>query len=352
MVLRVLQRWRLAPGPAVVSLAAYAVVLLSLFALGAHATGRLAGMVAQLAPALTASPKPGAKSVIGRPAPQKTAMSVPQTRAQGSVLLTQGWSGFPGYSRERSYWRERERNREAWRGRDRDEDGSWRWRDSDEEDSDARPQQSFGNTYRTVCVRLCDGYYWPISYATTTANFDRDRQKCESSCSSPARLYRGRTNSDIDDMEDQNGQPYRRLKNAFLYRTQYEPSCKCKAEPWSKEATDRHKVYALEAAKAKGDKVAAQQLNEMKAARDAERRQAITAAPPAGGLAGASPAVATNTAAEGTDQSAIADADASTRKSPPDPNARMSLGSRPPDPPARSSSRPARTWADRSDASP
>ena len=348
MVLRWLRRWRFAPGRAVLSFAAYAFVILSLFALAAQATGRLAGMVAHLAPALTSSPKPSTKSADVRPpALQKAAMSVPQTRTQGSVVLTQGWSGFSGYSRER------ERNRDAWRGRDRDEDDWWRWRDSDDEDGDRRPQQSYGNTYRTVCVRLCDGYYWPISYATTTANFDRDRQKCESSCGSPAKLYRGRTSSsDIDDMEDQNGQPYHRLKTAFLYRTQYEPSCKCKAEPWSKEATDRHKVYALEAAKAKGDKVAAQQLNEMQAAREAERRQAVTTARQTRGTDGTLSAVAAGTAAESTDQSPAPDADTGTRTAAPAVNGRMGLGARPPAPPSRSSSRPTRTWSDRSDASP
>jgi hypothetical protein len=349
MVLRFLLRWRFAPRPAVVSVAAYAFVILSLCALAAQATGQIAGMVTQLVPALTAPSKPSATSPdtrTARIATHKTAISVPQTRTQGSVILTQGWSSFPGYSRDRSYWRERERNREAWRGRD--EDNWWRSRDGDDEDSDRRPQEGYGNTYRTVCVRLCDGYYWPMSYATTPETFDRDRQKCESSCSSPAKLYRGRTSSsDIDDMEDQNGQPYRRLKTAFLYRTQHEPSCKCKAEPWSKEATDRHRIYALEAAKAKGDKVAAQQLKEMKATQETERRQALTAAR---NTAGTSPAVAANGTTENADG---ADTDAGTRALSPSPNGgRMSLGARPPASPSKSSNRPTRIWAQQSDSAP
>lgn len=339
MVLRLLQRWRIAPGPAVVSVAAYAFVLLSLFALAAQATGQLAGMVAQLAPALAAPSKPGAKPAGVRPAaPQKAAISVPQSRTQGSVVLTQGWSGFPGYSRDRSYWRGRERNRDARHGRDGDEDDGWRRRDSDDEDGDARPQQS--TTYRTVCVRLCDGYYWPMSYATTADNFDRDRRKCESSCSSPARLYRGRTSSsDIDDMEDQNGQPYRRLKNAFLYRAQYDAACRCKAEPWSKEAMDRHKMYALEAAKAKGDKVAAQQLKDMKAAFEAERLQASAADRKAG--------IASATQAAATDEP---DARARTVDRPA-ANERMGLGARSAPPSARSSA-PMRSWLRLNESAP
>ncbi|MFM9851088.1 MAG: DUF2865 domain-containing protein [Hyphomicrobiaceae bacterium] len=343
MVLRFLRHWRLAPGPAIVPVAAYCFVILSLCALAAQATGQLAGMVAQLVPALTeTSSPPVTKPADALPAaPEKAAMSVPHGHTQGSVVLTQGWGG---YGRDRSLWRERD----AWRKRDRERhDNDW-WNSRDGDDNDERrPDQS--NTSRTVCVRLCDGYYWPISYATTPENFDRDRQKCESSCGSPARLYRGRTGSEIDDMEDQNGQPYRRLKTAFLYRTQYEASCKCKAEPWSKEATDRHRIYALEAAKAKGDKVAAQQLNEMKAAREAERRQALTAARHPSGTAGTSSTVATNAAAESADQ---APATGTHTTHQPAANGRMGLGARPPAPPSRSSGRPMRTWSDRSDASP
>ncbi len=338
MVSRFLPRWRLAPGRFFVSIAAYACLVLALFALAAQATGRLAGMVVHLAPAWTISAKPDVKPADVRSAPvaaQKVAMSVPQTRVQGSVVLTQGWFGFSGSSRERSSWRERDRSRD---------DDDWRWRDSDDEGNERRSQQSYGNTYRTVCVRLCDGYYWPISYATTAGHVERDRQKCESSCGSPARLYRSRTGAEVEDMEDLNGQPYSRLKTAFLYRTQYEPSCKCKAEPWSKEATDRHRIYALEAAKTKGDKVAAQELDRLKA----EQKQALAAARQTGGAGTGQHALA----AGGTDAVAPATAEnerPSTKRIPED---RMSLGARAASPPSRSSGAPTRNWRERHDSSP
>jgi hypothetical protein len=344
MVLRFLQRWRSASGPAFVSVAAYAFVILSLCALAAQATGKLAGMVGQLAPALAVSfSPPKAKSAGVLPAaPKKTVMSMPQSRTQGSVVLTQGWGG---YGKDRSYWRDRDRDRDSWRRRDRDDDDDW-WRSRDgDEDSDQG--QNYTSTYRTVCVRLCDGYYWPMSYATTVAGFDRDRQKCESSCGSPARLFHGRTGTEIDDMEDQNGQPYRRLKNAFLYRTQYDAACRCKAEPWSKEATDRHKMYALEAAKAKGDKVAAQQLKEMKAAQEAERRQALAAARSTAGTSSSVAANSTTEDADAADNGTLRDA-----RRPPPNNERMSLGARPGSAPSASSSRPSRIWLQQSDSAP
>ncbi|GAB4228863.1 MAG: hypothetical protein Kow0032_09680 [Methyloligellaceae bacterium] len=99
---------------------------------------------------------------------------------------------------------------------------------------------SYGR-YRTMCVRLCDGFYFPISDATTRSGFKRDAQRCESSCSSPARLffhsaYGGSPNS----MIDLQGKPYRSIENAFLYRTKYLPDCRCKPDPWSEEAKQEY----------------------------------------------------------------------------------------------------------------
>ena len=46
-----------------------------------------------------------------------------------------------------------------------------------------------GVSYRTVCVRLCDGSYFPLSFATTADHFDEDEQLCKSRCGTPAKLY-------------------------------------------------------------------------------------------------------------------------------------------------------------------
>ena len=37
-------------------------------------------------------------------------------------------------------------------------------------------------TYRTMCVRLCDGYFYPMSYAVMADVFERDRKRCDASC--------------------------------------------------------------------------------------------------------------------------------------------------------------------------
>jgi hypothetical protein len=107
-----------------------------------------------------------------------------------------------------------------------------------------------GGRYRTVCVRLCDGYNWPISFATRSV--ERDAKLCEKSCESPARLYKGEgQDTELADMKDESGQYYRDLKTAFLYQSVYDAACKCKPHPWEQEALDRHARYAVEAKMAK-----------------------------------------------------------------------------------------------------
>ncbi len=129
-----------------------------------------------------------------------------------------------------------------------------------------RDWDGHGDTYRTVCVRLCDGAFFPLSFSTTRGHFDQDAAKCERSCGSASRMFFYKNpGAEPGDMEDQDGRPYKKLATAFLYKTQYVEQCKCKPHPWEEAAVDRHKVFALEVAKAKGSKLADAPLKDLKA---------------------------------------------------------------------------------------
>jgi hypothetical protein len=93
-------------------------------------------------------------------------------------------------------------------------------------------------SYRTLCVRLCDGSYYPMSNATQPGNFLADEEKCQSSCpSSPAKLfYHANPGEDVEQMAALDGQHYSDMPNAFRFRTEYAKDCRCKPEPWSAEA--------------------------------------------------------------------------------------------------------------------
>lgn len=127
-------------------------------------------------------------------------------------------------------------------------------------------------SYRTVCVRLCDGYFFPISASASSVDFEEQEEACARRCSSPAKLYVYKNGSEEPaDMVDLKGQPYTRLKTAFLYRTAYDASCKCKPHPWEEASTDRHRMYALQADVKKGNRKAVAELDALKqkiAARD------------------------------------------------------------------------------------
>jgi hypothetical protein len=92
-------------------------------------------------------------------------------------------------------------------------------------------------TYRTVCVRSCDGAYFPISFATVPGRFPDDEKTCKALCpAAEATLYSYRNpGEDMNQAVSINGQAYSSSPNAFRYRQEFNPSCACKAagQTWS-----------------------------------------------------------------------------------------------------------------------
>lgn len=92
-------------------------------------------------------------------------------------------------------------------------------------------------TFRTVCVRTCDGAYFPVSFATYQARFQDDERTCKALCpATEASLFSYRNpGEDINQAVSLSGQTYSSLPNAFKFRTEFNPSCACKAagQTWS-----------------------------------------------------------------------------------------------------------------------
>ncbi len=112
--------------------------------------------------------------------------------------------------------------------------------------SDLGPQSG---TFRTVCVRTCDGAYFPVSFATVPARFPDDEKACKALCpAADAALYTYRNpGEDMNAAVSVNGQPYSALPNAFKFRSEFNPSCSCKAagQSWAdalKSADDKAAV--------------------------------------------------------------------------------------------------------------
>ena len=145
-------------------------------------------------------------------------------------------------------------------------------------------------TYRTVCVRTCDGFYFPISFATVPARFPDDERTCKNLCpAAEASLFSYRNpGEDMNQAVSINGQPYSSSPNAFRYRQEFNPSCACKAagQTWS------------EALKTIDDKASAEQQGDIIVTEESAKK--MSRAPTKGAASaakkGAAPAGTTATA--------------------------------------------------------
>ena len=147
--------------------------------------------------------------------------------------------------------------------------------------ADLGPQSG---TYRTVCVRTCDGAYFPVSFATVPARFPDDEKTCKALCpAADASLYAYRNpGEDMNSAISVSGQPYSALPNAFKFRSEFNPSCSCKAagQSWA------------DALKSVDDKAAAEQQGDIivteESAKKMQQRQ-LTKGTPANAKKGAPP---------------------------------------------------------------
>ena len=87
----------------------------------------------------------------------------------------------------------------------------------------------YSNTYRTLCVRTCDGYYFPISFSTTSDRFGADLGTCQAMCpGTEVSLYvHHNPGEEVEQMVSLAGGRYSALPTAFKYRTSYDTACSC-----------------------------------------------------------------------------------------------------------------------------
>jgi hypothetical protein len=116
-----------------------------------------------------------------------------------------------------------------------------------------------GGTYRTVCVRSCDGYYFPISFTTTQDHFRDDEQACQRMCpAAEVQLYTYHNpGEEMSQAVSLNGRPYTELPTAFQYRKAMSPACSCRrpGESWAQAL----KVNGTDTTVAPGDVVVTEQ---------------------------------------------------------------------------------------------
>lgn len=84
-----------------------------------------------------------------------------------------------------------------------------------------------GDRYQTLCVRKCDGYFFPIGFSTAKSDLKRDRAACESFYpQGSAELYlRASGAEQSEGIVSLDGEPYAEQPFAFAFRTAYQPAC-------------------------------------------------------------------------------------------------------------------------------
>jgi hypothetical protein len=85
--------------------------------------------------------------------------------------------------------------------------------------------------YRTVCVRSCDGYFFPLGFSQSKGDFKRDREMCRSMYGDAAAdLYFYPSDASSDKMVSLDGEAYAKQSFAFAYQHKFQPACQAELQ--------------------------------------------------------------------------------------------------------------------------
>jgi hypothetical protein len=89
-------------------------------------------------------------------------------------------------------------------------------------------REGMGVANYTVCVRTCDGAFFPVSYIGAPS--DALEQACRLLCPhADVALYSFPFGGTIDEAVSPTGEPYSYLPNAGKFKQTYDPACSCRA---------------------------------------------------------------------------------------------------------------------------
>jgi hypothetical protein len=100
-----------------------------------------------------------------------------------------------------------------------------------------------------VCVRTCDGSFFPVSYTGAGSRADSLEDVCRALCpNADMALYSFPFGGTIDEAASPTGEPYANLPNADKFQQTYDPNCSCrrKGQSWAEALADAEKRYGHE----------------------------------------------------------------------------------------------------------
>ena len=128
-----------------------------------------------------------------------------------------------------------------------------RFEDRGEEHEPGQPGENGGvhahaGSY-AVCVRTCDGSFFPVSYSGAGSRADSLEDVCRALCpNADVALYSFSFGGTIDGAEAPSGEAYADLPNAGKFEKAYDPGCSCrrKGQSWAETLADAEARYGHE----------------------------------------------------------------------------------------------------------
>ncbi len=108
--------------------------------------------------------------------------------------------------------------------------------------------QAHAGSY-AVCVRTCDGSFFPVSYSGAGSRADSLEDVCRALCpNADMALYSFPFGGTVDEAASATGEPYANLPNAGKFEKAYDPSCSCrrKGQTWAEALADAEARYGHE----------------------------------------------------------------------------------------------------------
>jgi hypothetical protein len=115
--------------------------------------------------------------------------------------------------------------------------------DGESEQLDARPSGG----PMAICVRSCDGGFFPITYSAKGAQFDDLDAICKAMCpGAEAKLYTQSQWKGLDSAVSIDGEPYADHPNARKFEKVYDPTCGCKpqGQSWTEALAEAERILA------------------------------------------------------------------------------------------------------------
>lgn len=100
-----------------------------------------------------------------------------------------------------------------------------------------------------VCVRTCDGSFFPVSYTGAGSRADSLEDVCRALCpNADMALYSFPFGGTIEEAASPVGEPYANLPNAGKFEKTFDPSCSCrrKGQSWAEALADAEARYGHE----------------------------------------------------------------------------------------------------------